>query len=372
MPERRRWPAARQVLLGVLLAQLLAVPAVGWGVLRPLVHRSAHELATAMQLAAAQWRALAADPPARRVWGEALARDHGLQILEDAPAAAIPPGLDVYVWALTHALPSGSVSVIQGPQGSLVQWVDDPAPGPALRVVATPPRLRPAVLALLALQLSGIAGTLLALRWQTRLALQQRRKTILLGSLAHDLRTPLTRLRLLVDLQDGLPGADRAAMLGSVAALQLLVDQSLDLFTPSGDGALPTQGWAEWVAARQAAWPDVAWTGVDTPAADARLPHPETLARALGNLLDNARHHGRAPVRVTVRDEGQALHLTVEDAGAGVSAAVWKSLCRQEVPKAQGHGIGLLSTRWRMERAGGALTWHRGVLGLRMPWAGMP
>jgi sensor histidine kinase regulating citrate/malate metabolism len=126
------------------------------------------------------------------------------------------------------------------------------------------------------------------------------------------------------------------------------------------------------VAARQSAWPDVVWTGADSPCADAQLPHPETLARALGNLLDNARHHGRAPVRVTVRDDGRALHLTVQDAGTGVPAAVWKSLCRQEVPTAQGHGIGLLSTRWRMERAGGALTWHNGVVGLRMPWAGTP
>lgn len=321
-----------------------------------------------MQLAADQWHALAAEPSARQHWVDTIKQDHGIEILENPVATAARGGLDVYAWALSHALPSGSVGVIEGPQGSRVQWVADTVSGRALTVIATPPRLRPAVLSLLLLQLSGIGGTLLAMGWQRRLVVHQRRKTVLLGSLAHDLRTPLTRLRLLVDLQDDLPGADRAAMLGSVVALQALVDQSLDLFTAEPDRVTRTQVWREWMAARKADWPDVRWCGEEIPAAERLLPHPDTLTRALGNLLDNARDHGQPPVQVLVQDDGRSVHLVVKDAGAGVPMTVWRYVCREEMPPARGHGIGLLSTRWLMERSGGALTWRKGQVGLRMPW----
>lgn len=372
MPEFRLRPWSRHVLRAVLLAQVLAIPALASGVLMPLVHRSAHELASAMQLATDHWHALAADPSARQRWVETLKQDHGIEVHEDPVATEAPGGLDVYAWALSHALSSGSVRVFEGPQGSQVQWVADATPGKRLTVIATPPRLRPVVLALLLLQLSGIAGTLLAMGWQRRLDMHQRRKAVLLGSLAHDLRTPLTRLRLLVDLQDDLPGADRAAMLGSVVALQALVDQSLDLFTAEPNSAVRTQGWREWVVARQADWPEVRWRGAESPAADRLLPNPEILTRALGNLLDNAHDHGQSPTSVAVEDDGRTVHLVVRDAGAGVPPKVWKYVCREEMPPARGHGIGLLSTRWLMERSGGALTWRQGEVGLRMPWFRTP
>ncbi len=368
MIERPRWPSPRQMLLGVLLAQVLAIPAVGWGILLPLVHRSAHDLATSMQLAAEQWRTLAPQPPAQQAWAQQLAHEHGLQISENVTDSFVlrpVHRLDIYAWAMTHALASGRVNAVATPSGTLIQWVDSRHAGAPIGVMAPPLGLRSAVLALLALQLSGIAGTLLGLRWQSRLALQNRQKTILLGSLAHDLRTPLTRLRLLVDLQDGLPSADQAAMQRSVLALQALVDQSLDLFAPPGAGPITTQSWEDWLADQQAAWPAVIWVGATALGVDAQLAHSQTLTRAIGNLLDNAFHHGQAPVKVLVQTKGDQLDLVVQDAGDGVPASVWRSIRRQEVPKAHGHGMGLLATRWLMQGAGGELTWHKGLLGLR-------
>lgn len=370
MIERARWhrPRARQMLLGVLLAQVLAIPAVGWGILLPLVHRSAHDLATSMQLVVAQWHALAPQPAVQQAWAEQLAREHGLQISENATdqVAARPVNrLDIYAWTMAHALASGHVHAVATPSGTLIQWVNRSDAGATVRVMAPPLGLRSAVLALLALQLSGIVGTLLGLRWQSRLALQNRQKTILLGSLAHDLRTPLTRLRLLLDLQDALPGADQAAMQRSVLALQALVDQSLDLFAPPGARAVTTQSWGDWLADQQATWPAVRWEGAAALVAEAPLRHSQTLTRALGNLLDNAFHHGQAPVKVWVQTRGDLLDLVVQDAGSGVPASVWSRIRRQEMPQARGHGMGLLATRWLMQGVGGELTWHRGLLGLR-------
>jgi len=143
----------------------------------------------------------------------------------------------------------------------------------------------------------------------------------LLANASHELRSPLARLRMAVDLHEAAPDtARRAEIERNLAELDELVGEIL-LSSRLTHGApsepfqpLDLLALAAEEAARAGAAAGVTIGGEPVEVAgDARL-----LARLLRNLIQNAARHGRPPVEIRVhRTDGQAM-LSVRDHGPGI------------------------------------------------------
>jgi signal transduction histidine kinase len=146
-----------------------------------------------------------------------------------------------------------------------------------------------------------------------------------LAAVSHDLRTPLTRMRLRAEMVDD-------------PALQLKLDADIDTMHAMVNGVLAylrgledaeaTQN-INMEALLQSMADDERSLGRPVEFADREpgqpAPRPyagklSLLRRAIGNLIDNAVAHGQAVV-VRLRDVGDALHVVVEDDGPGIPEA---------------------------------------------------
>jgi signal transduction histidine kinase len=104
-----------------------------------------------------------------------------------------------------------------------------------------------------------------------------------------------------------------------------------------------------------------------------------TLARLLGNLLDNAERHGRSALRVSVSSEGGEVTVMVDDDGMGVPLPererVFDHFARTDSARSRGHGgagLGLSIALAIAEAHSGTLTAQDSDLGgarfvLRLP-----
>ena len=181
----------------------------------------------------------------------------------------------------------------------------------------------------------------------------------LLANASHELRSPLARLRLAIDMGDGgTAEAARREIVQSLAELEALVEEIL-LTSRLDHAALPER--AEPVdllalAAEEAARVEAAVEGTPvTVVGEERL-----LRRLVRNLLQNAVRHGRPPVEVTVRPTADGgARLAVRDHGPGVPAGeaerVFEPFYR---PKGHGEdaggwGLGLALVRQIARRHGG-------------------
>jgi signal transduction histidine kinase len=178
---------------------------------------------------------------------------------------------------------------------------------------------------------------------------------------SHQLRTPLTGLRLrLESMLDGGP-RDEEITQAMVEAdrLQRTIDDLLTLArdTPRHVEPLDLSGLLEEV--RETWHADLAGQGRPlrirvTP--DLPTTHASTAAarQILHVLLDNAGRHGSGAVTVNVRDAGDALAIDVMDEGPGIDRP-GDDLFRRRRATAAGHGIGLAMARSLAEAEGGRL-----------------
>jgi len=85
---------------------------------------------------------------------------------------------------------------------------------------------------------------------------------------------------------------------------------------------------------------------------------PIRIEQALGNLLDNALVHGQGSVRVTVREDGQRVCMTVSDDGPGVPdtlrARAFDRFTRAPDRPRHGAGLGLAIVRAVADAHGGS------------------
>jgi len=144
---------------------------------------------------------------------------------------------------------------------------------------------------------------------------------MLLSNASHELRTPLSRIRLGIELfQEKGDPKYKAELERDIAELDLLIDEIL--LASRLDAKLPDIGASEeldllGLAAEECARYDRAPEGEPvTVRGDPRL-----LRRLVRNLLENARRHGKPPVRVEVRPEHGLAVLSVMDAGQGIPEA---------------------------------------------------
>ena len=155
---------------------------------------------------------------------------------------------------------------------------------------------------------------------RARIERQIEQRTLLLSGVSHDLRTPLTRLRLGLSL---LPEDEETrALMQDVAQMERMVDEFLSFARGDAMEEMAETD-AQALVARvvedaRRSGRQVALVGTDGPAGPVRL-RPHAVARAVENLVGNALRHGRrAEVRLHFTD--RFLRIGVEDDGPGIPA----------------------------------------------------
>lgn len=151
---------------------------------------------------------------------------------------------------------------------------------------------------------------------RARIERQIEQRTLILSGVSHDLRTPLTRLRLGLSL---LPEEDAAPLLQDVAEMQSLVDAFLQFSQGVSEGdpvdVDPAALVRQIVDDAQRAGQNAALGAIEGEGT-IKL-RPVAIRRAVENLIGNAVRYGtRAVVSVTLT--GKSLRIRVEDDGPGI------------------------------------------------------
>jgi two-component system osmolarity sensor histidine kinase EnvZ len=146
-------------------------------------------------------------------------------------------------------------------------------------------------------------------------------RAMLLAGVSHDLRTPLTRLRLGIEmLPDNVDPHGRQAMIEDIDDINAIIGQFLD-FVRDENSEQPTRvDPAELVESLVNRYVEKGLElQVDTRAAPRKaMLRPLAVRRLLQNLIDNAIRYGKPPLLVTAREEDDQLLLEVLDRGPGI------------------------------------------------------
>jgi two-component system osmolarity sensor histidine kinase EnvZ len=208
-------------------------------------------------------------------------------------------------------------------------------------------------------------------RMRERLLRFVQQRTEMLAGVSHDLRTPLTRLRLALAM---LPAAnDDPALRAEVAEMTADVDE-MDrmvggyLAFARGEGEEPARE-VDLAALLQevagAARRAGAAVELDAPTDDALnlTVRADAVRRALTNLVDNARRHARR-VLLAAQRQGRTVIVTVDDDGPGIPPDRRESVFRPfETGARGGTGLGLTIARDIVRAHGGDIELQASPMG---------
>jgi signal transduction histidine kinase len=172
-------------------------------------------------------------------------------------------------------------------------------------------------------------------------------RTRMLAAISHDLRTPLTLLRLRAETVENAP--ERERILATIAEMDSMVTATLQ-FARDEAKAEPRRR-TDLTALLASAIDDMADAGLPVTMEPAEPVLHEcqstALKRAITNLLDNAVKYGER-ARVALRPTPQAIEITIDDDGPGIAndelARVFQPFYRAEGsrnPETGGIGLGL-------------------------------
>jgi signal transduction histidine kinase len=203
---------------------------------------------------------------------------------------------------------------------------------------------------------------------QTKLRALIENRTRMLAALSHDLRTPLTLLRLRAENVDN--AEERDKMLATIADMDAMIGATLNYAREQA--ADEPRRTTDVTALVQSVTDDMADAGLDvtmTQSPPVSIDcQPAALKRALTNLIENAVKYGQR-ARVLLSDLPQAVEIAVEDDGPGIPkdqlTKVFEPFYRVESSRNRdtgGVGLGLAIARTVIEAQGGTL-----VLSNRQP-----
>jgi len=201
---------------------------------------------------------------------------------------------------------------------------------------------------------------------QIRNQLDERNRFV--AAVSHDLRTPLTRLRLRAE---GLADAEqRRRFSRDIADMDAMVRSTLDYLV----GTAAPEAWApvDVAALLQSLADDEAELGHAVPVLGHAAPlraQPMALRRAVANLVENALRYGGS-AEITMVDAPDVLRIEVRDHGPGLPPAelarVLEPFYRAEASRHRDHGgvgLGLSIARDIARRHGGQLVLANAPLG---------
>jgi len=143
-------------------------------------------------------------------------------------------------------------------------------------------------------------------------------RALILAGVSHDLRTPLARLRLGIEMS-GDDAQMKDGMTADIEEMDRIIGQFLDFARTDGGESLETLNLATVAAEIVERFRKLGHAvEVDLqPVPDAPL-RPMALRRAISNLLDNALRYGETGIAVSTRAENRMIVLEVLDRGPGI------------------------------------------------------
>lgn len=387
--------------------QALATWVVVQTLIVPVAERSADDLAGLIVLSAQTWAEL--PPETRTAFEHELARRHGLRLTTVDVGATAPAPHFAFRRQIEDALSQriGDVAALHGVPGSAAAWLELPVGGHDLRVGFFPQRyaVRPPLAAVAVIGVGALLSLLTALFLVRRITVPLARaaqaarqvgagqlpeplpetgpaelaelarrfntmatevrelldnRTTLLGGISHDLRTPMTRLRLNLELlhDDPAPARiDRA--LADLDDMNRLIAAYLDLARASRAEARTRFDLAA-LLGELAVEAGVPW---EAAAACEIEAGPLAVRQILANLIQNALRYGGARVELALACDARQVRVYVRDAGPGIPEAqlekVFRPFYRVEDSRAQatgGAGLGLAIVRQLAEVNGWTVT----------------
>lgn len=386
--------------LAFILFQALAFWVVYRTLIMPVAERSADDLAGLIVLSAQTWAEL--PPNIRPAFERELARRHGLRLQIASDMSAIAPVDFPFQRQIETALSarlgsaaklSGRAAKPPGGEGSAAVWVDIPAGGHILEVGFFPDRyaVQPPLAAVTLVSIGAFLVLLTALLLVRRITVplahaaraagvvgrggipdplpetgpqelaelarrfnQMARevhdllenRTTLLGGISHDLRTPMTRMQLNLELlQAKFDPAKLDRLQRDLAEMNSMIGGYLELARstqPETAQQIDLNTFLATLAEKHGAeFSTQAPCQINTSAG--------ALTRVLDNLLQNARRYGgETPPTLKLQCSKQLVEISVLDNGAGLSEAelekVFRPFYRVESSRAKttgGTGLGL-------------------------------
>jgi len=187
-------------------------------------------------------------------------------------------------------------------------------------------------------------------------------RALILAGVSHDLKTPLARLRLGIELS-GAQREDIEAMGQDIDEMDRIISQFMDF--ARGTNAEPESLCDIVTVGQELAhlYERQVTVHLDAPQALPIRCHPKALRRAMSNLIDNARRYAGSekPIDLTIRRYGLRVEIAVEDRGPGIPAEQVERLkrpfTRLEAARTnvQGSGLGLAIVDRIARQHGGTL-----------------
>ena len=178
---------------------------------------------------------------------------------------------------------------------------------------------------------------------RNRIERQMEQRTMMLSGVSHDLRTPLTRMKLGLSL---LPEDEAAPLLKDVDEMQALLDAFLEFSRGTAEGApedVDAENWLREIT------DDALRAGhnvelVETDGQGTASLRPTAMRRAVENLIGNAVRYG-SRAEVSLKLTPKSLRIRVEDDGPGIPAdqrtEAVKPFARLDPARNQNRGSGV-------------------------------
>jgi signal transduction histidine kinase len=200
-------------------------------------------------------------------------------------------------------------------------------------------------------------------RMQERISKLIDDRTKMLAAISHDLRTPITRMRLRSEFIED--DAHRSRMLGDLDQMRSMLEQVLSFLR--NDRKLESMTLVDIASSLQLITDQFSDMGhkviYDGPEHAMATARPDDLHRSITNLVENAVRFG-AEATIRLRISPDSLTIDVEDDGPGISDARKEVMLEpfvrgddaRNMDEASGFGLGLSIARSIVLAHGGALS----------------
>lgn len=196
----------------------------------------------------------------------------------------------------------------------------------------------------------------------------QRERELMLAGISHDLRTPLTRLQLTIDLTREIDENTREDLKSDIQQITAMQQQFIDYISSGSNETVQHTNVNELIALTLVRFDHELSEPIVFEHPDKIIYAdiaPISMNRVLNNLITNAIKYGLPPIKVVLTQDDKATYISVIDQGKGVplhqQEDIFRPLFRGDIARknAQGSGLGLAIVQRIVQKHNGKITLHQ-------------